>query len=91
MCRPSPNSARTSRWHSLHRRDGTYRFGHGGALAVDIADEEGFTQLAVVQPADDPTRTYPYFGGTAAFLLTGWVMLRRNPDRRRGGRGRRSP
>jgi hypothetical protein len=49
-------SARTSRWHSLHRRDGTYRFGPGGALAVDIADEEGFTQLAVVQPADDPTR-----------------------------------
>jgi hypothetical protein len=49
-------SARTSRWHSLHRRNGTYRFGPGGALSVDIADEEGFTQLAVVQPADDPTR-----------------------------------
>jgi len=35
-------------------------------------------------PDDDPTRNYPYFGGTAAFLLTGWVLLRR-------GRGRRAP
>lgn len=49
-------SARTSRWHSLHRRDGSYRFGVGGHVAIDTTDEEGFTQLAVTQPADDPTR-----------------------------------
>jgi hypothetical protein len=34
-------------------------------------------------PDDDPTRNYPYFGGTAVFLLAGWAMLRR-------GRGRRA-
>ena len=49
-------SARTSRWHSLHRRSGSYRFGTGNHVAVNTTDEEGFTQLAVTQPADDPTR-----------------------------------
>ena len=49
-------SARAGRWLSLHRRDATYRFGPGGAVSLTITDEEGFTQLAVVQPADDPTR-----------------------------------
>jgi hypothetical protein len=49
-------SARTSQWHSLHRRDGTYRFGPADSVVINTADEEGFTQLAVTQPADDPTR-----------------------------------
>ena len=49
-------SARTSQWHSLHRRDGTYRFGPDDRVVITTADEEGFTQLAVTQPADDPTR-----------------------------------
>jgi hypothetical protein len=49
-------SARTSRWHSLHRRDGTYRFGPEQRVVMTTADEEGFTQLAVTQPADDPSR-----------------------------------
>ncbi|MFY9932410.1 MAG: hypothetical protein WAK82_30860 [Streptosporangiaceae bacterium] len=49
-------SARTSQWHSLHRRDGSYRFGAAADVAVNTTDEEGFTQLAVTQPADDPTR-----------------------------------
>jgi len=49
-------SARSARWQSLHRRDGTYRFGEAGALSLAVTDEEGFTQLAVMQPADDPTR-----------------------------------
>jgi hypothetical protein len=49
-------SSRTSRWHSLHRRDGSYRFGAEASVTVDTTDEEGFTQLAVTQPADDPTR-----------------------------------
>jgi hypothetical protein len=49
-------SSRTSRWHSLHRRDGSYRFGAGASVTVNTTGEEGFTQLAVTQPADDPTR-----------------------------------
>ena len=46
---------RSGTWRSLHRRDGTYRFGRAG-LIVQTEDEEGFVQLAVTQPADDPTR-----------------------------------
>jgi hypothetical protein len=49
-------SARSARWLSLHRRDGSYRFGADGAVSLAVTDEEGFTQLAVMQPADDPTR-----------------------------------
>lgn len=49
-------SARSGQWRSLHRRDGTYRFGEHGTVSLAVADEEGFTQLAVMQPADDPTR-----------------------------------
>ena len=45
----------TGSWHSLHRRDATYRLG-GGSVVIKADDEEGFTQLAVVQPADDPNR-----------------------------------
>jgi hypothetical protein len=45
----------TGTWHSLHRRDATYRLG-GGSVVIKADDEEGFTQLAVVQPADDPNR-----------------------------------
>lgn len=49
-------SARSAQWRSLHRRDGTYRFGDHGTVSLAVTDEEGFTQLAVMQPADDPTR-----------------------------------
>jgi hypothetical protein len=45
----------TGSWHSLHRRDGTYRLGDGSVVLATL-DEEGFTQLAVVQPAEDPNR-----------------------------------
>jgi hypothetical protein len=45
----------TGIWHSLHRRDATYNLG-GGSVVIKADDEEGFTQLAVVQPADDPNR-----------------------------------
>ena len=48
-------SDRTGSWHSLHRRDGTYRLGDG-TLTVHTVDEEGFTQLGMTQPADDPHR-----------------------------------
>jgi hypothetical protein len=46
-------SDRGGNWQSLHRRDGTYR---AGSVTLHTTDEEGFTQLAVVQPADDPSR-----------------------------------
>ena len=49
-------SSRSGQWRSLHRRNGTYRFGHAGTVSLTVTDEEGFTQLAVMQPADDPTR-----------------------------------
>ncbi|MGA7814670.1 hypothetical protein [Caballeronia sp.] len=48
-------SSATKAWRSLHERSATYRFGPDGKLALSV-DEEGFTQLAVAQPADDPTR-----------------------------------
>jgi hypothetical protein len=49
-------SSLTGRWHSLHRRNGVYRFGPDGGVVLSSSDEEGFTQLAVTQPAEDPTR-----------------------------------
>lgn len=49
-------SARAGRWLSLHRRNGTYLFGSGETASLSVTDEEGFTQLAVMQPAEDPTR-----------------------------------
>jgi hypothetical protein len=49
-------SARTGRWHSLHRRDATYRFGELGDARLTIADEEGMLHPSVAQPAADPTR-----------------------------------
>jgi hypothetical protein len=49
-------SDRSGQWQSLHRRDGSYRFGEHGTVTHTVTDEEGFNQLAVMQPADDPTR-----------------------------------
>jgi hypothetical protein len=51
-------SSLTRRWYSLHRRDGTYRFGPDGGVVLRTRDEEGFTQLAVTQPAADPQRPH---------------------------------
>lgn len=48
-------SSLTGSWRSLHERSATYTFGSGSPV-VQVADEEGFTQLAAAQPADDPTR-----------------------------------
>ena len=53
----------SGQWRSLHRRDGSYQFGEHGMVTLNITNEEGFTQLAVMQPADDPTRPED---GTAA-------------------------
>ena len=42
-------------WRSLHLRQGRYAFGD----VVFTTDEEGFTQLAVMQPAPDPAHASP--------------------------------
>ena len=44
--------ARTDRWHSLHRRSGTYRIGDE---TFETEDEEGFVQLAMTTPAPGAT------------------------------------
>ena len=49
-------STRTGKWHSLHRRNGTYLFGPNQTISLATADEEGFLQPAAASPADDPTR-----------------------------------
>jgi hypothetical protein len=49
-------SSTSRQWYSLHRRNGTYKFGPTGKLVITTNDEEGFLQPAVAQPADDPTR-----------------------------------
>ena len=59
------HSSKTNRWHSLHRRNSTYKFGVAGSPVLHIEDEEGFTQLAVAQPADDPTRPVDKVAKTA--------------------------
>jgi hypothetical protein len=48
-------SSHTNSWHSLHSRTATYRFGTKNQIVLKKNDE-GFTQLAAAQPADDPTR-----------------------------------
>lgn len=49
-------SSRTGKWHSLHRRNGTYLFGEAQKDSLTTTDEEGFLQPAAASPADDPTR-----------------------------------
>jgi hypothetical protein len=49
-------STRTGKWHSLHRRNGTYTFGPHQTISLQTGDEEGFLQPGAATPADDPTR-----------------------------------
>ncbi len=56
-------SSRTNSWNSLHQRTATYKLGANGKI-VEKVDEEGFTQLAVAQPAEDPTRKQDKFADT---------------------------
>jgi hypothetical protein len=49
-------SSETGKWHSLHRRNAVYGFGPNGQVSLATHDEEGFTQLAPAQAADDPKR-----------------------------------
>lgn len=46
--------SRTKKWHSLHRRSGSYRIGDD-ELPFETDDEEGFFQLAATQPAPGAT------------------------------------
>lgn len=47
---------RTGKWYSLHRRDGTYKFGAHAGIVLHSSDEEGFLQPAAAMPAEDKTR-----------------------------------
>jgi hypothetical protein len=49
-------STRTGKWHSLHRRNGTYLFGAALKDSLTTKDEEGFIQPGAASPADDPSR-----------------------------------
>lgn len=49
-------STQTNQWYSLHRRNETYTFGPTNDPVLHRDDQEGFTQLAVASPADDPKR-----------------------------------
>lgn len=49
-------SSQTNKWYSLHRRNETFTFGPKADPVLQRDDQEGFTQLAAAQPADDPTR-----------------------------------
>ena len=44
--------ARTKKWHSLHQRSGDYQIGN---QSFTTKEEEGFIQLAVMQPAEGAT------------------------------------
>jgi hypothetical protein len=49
-------SSQTNQWYSLHRRDETYTFGPSADPVLHRDDQEGFTQLGVASPAEDPKR-----------------------------------
>jgi hypothetical protein len=49
-------SSQTGQWYSLHRRNETFTFGPSADPVLHRDDQEGFTQLAAAQPAEDPTR-----------------------------------
>ena len=86
-------SSETGKWQSLHRRNATYSFGDPATLAVGVQDEEGFLQLAVAEPAPDPTRAPDSFStsnnipqpGTDLYLhervvrWTGWSLSVQRP------------
>jgi hypothetical protein len=50
------HSSHTGKWHSLHRRNATYKFGAKDSVVIKKDDEEGFLHPAVASPAPDPTR-----------------------------------
>ncbi len=71
----------TNQWHSLHRRDAAYTL---EGLPFNTTDQEGFTQLAAVQPAPDTTKPQPpapdiYLQETIA-RWSGWSLSVPFPD-----------
>jgi hypothetical protein len=94
-------SAEANQWYSLHRRNGHYRFGTQHPITLTTVDEEGFTQLAAAQAAEDPTRSPETVGaaqgvpqpGTDIYIhervarWSGWSLSAPRP----GGALNRSP
>jgi hypothetical protein len=86
-------SSRTGHWHSLHRRDASYKLGATGMVEIHVADEEGFLQPGAAQPAPDPkrrpdpiaTRNHIPQRGTDLYLLErvfgwqGWSLSVKRP------------
>jgi hypothetical protein len=73
--------AMTHRWHSLHRRNGTYQI---GAQVVTTTDEEGFMQLAATQeaPKEDGTRTHnDLYLHEAIARWNGWSLSTEMPGK----------
>lgn len=64
-------SARTGKWHSLHRRNGTYKIGAGPAITLHTVDEEGFLDPVAASPVDDPTRPVDPVATTAGIPQPG--------------------
>lgn len=75
-------------WRSLHRRSGRYEFED---VVFESDDEEGYTQLAVAQPAPDPALETPnddLYLHEAVARWAGWSLsvpppgkaISRNPD-----------
>jgi hypothetical protein len=70
----------SQQWHSLHRRNAAYSL---EGLPFNTTDQEGFTQLAAVQPAPDTAKPQPkdiYLQETIA-RWSGWSLSVPFPDK----------
>jgi hypothetical protein len=65
-------------WHSLHMRDGTYKFGKGGGVTRKLSDE-GFTTSATTQSADGTTSDLRL--PESLFRWAGWSLSVRRVGR----------
>jgi hypothetical protein len=86
-CRLDVWDDHTSAWHSLHRRNGVYTIED---QQLTTTDEEGFVELAVAQPAPDPTQapqkdiyvheTFARWAGWSLSVQFPGKVLSSNPD-----------
>ncbi len=65
-------------WHSLHMRDGTYKFGKSGGVTRKFSDE-GFTTSATTQSADGTTSDLRL--PESLFRWAGWSLSARRVGR----------
>jgi len=65
-------------WHSLHMRDGTYKFGKGGSLTRTFSDE-GFATSATTQSVDGTTSDLRL--PESLFRWAGWSLSARRVGR----------